>query len=247
MSDHAHTHDHAHHGHDGDDLVEANKKFFSDLDYKEVKMTSDPTFDLQNLINRSVEATLERYPFNVESTTIMDFACNIGYFSRKLEPHAKLLVGVDITQKPVDLFNQYVSEKGISPEKMKAICADLKGVDGELDGFKFDVVTCSASYHHFKSIDEITKILAFFLKPGGALLIIDNMPRKDAKPTDPSIFPEEFGHVVAHINGFTEEVMKKTMEGAGLVSFTFDRIMDFHSHGRDTSLFIAQARKPLSV
>lgn len=73
------------------------------------------------------------------------------------------------------------------------------------------------------------------------------MPRKDAKPTDPSIFPEEFGHVVAHINGFTEEVMKKTMEGAGLVSFTFDRIMDFHSHGRDTSLFIAQARKPLSV
>lgn len=54
MSDHAHTHDHAHHGHDGDDLVEANKKFFSDLDYKEVKMTSDPTFDLQNLINRSV-------------------------------------------------------------------------------------------------------------------------------------------------------------------------------------------------
>ncbi|KAH9477724.1 putative methyltransferase C1347.09 [Psilocybe cubensis] len=247
MSDNgSHSHHH-HHAHGVDVLAEANKKFFNDMDYKEVKMPQDPEFDLQNFINKAVEAVLSRYAFNKESTTVMDFACNIGLFTRGLEPYTKLLIGVDISEKPVELFNKYVKENGISSDKMKAVCTELKGVEGELDGLKFDVITCSASYHHFTAVEEITKTLAFFLKPGGVLFVVDNTPRQDANSADPSIFPQEFGHVVAHTNGFTEKEMKDLMEGAGLDSFVFERIMDFQSHGRDATLFISQARKPLKV
>lgn len=33
-----------------------------------------------------------------------------------------------------------VSNQGIPPEEMSAVCAELKGQEGELDGLKFDVV-----------------------------------------------------------------------------------------------------------
>ena len=64
----------------------------------------------------------------------------LGLLSREIAPHAKQIVGIDISQGMVDQYNRRVANQGISPEEMKAICVDLKGVDGELDNQKFDVV-----------------------------------------------------------------------------------------------------------
>jgi hypothetical protein len=41
----------------------------------------------------------------------------------------------------VDRYNLSVSNQGILPEEMRAVCAELKGRDEELDGLKFDVIT----------------------------------------------------------------------------------------------------------
>ena len=41
----------------------------------------------------------------------------------------------------VDLYNETGEKEGFSG--MKAVCADLKGEDGELDGRKFDVIIVS--------------------------------------------------------------------------------------------------------
>lgn len=43
----------------------------------------------------------------------------------------------------VDQFNLRVANQGLTPEDMKAIRAELKGIEGELDGAKFDVVIVS--------------------------------------------------------------------------------------------------------
>lgn len=45
----------------------------------------------------------------------------------------------------VDHYNQKVSDQGILPEEMKAVCTELKGGEEELDGLKFDVITVSRS------------------------------------------------------------------------------------------------------
>ena len=63
--------------------------------------------------------------------------------SRELAPYAKSIVGVDISQSVVDHYNQTVSDQGILPEEMRAVCTELKGKDEELDGLKFDVITVS--------------------------------------------------------------------------------------------------------
>lgn len=64
----------------------------------------------------------------------------LGLLSREIAPNAKQIVGIDISQGMVDQYNRRVANQGISPDEMKAICVDLKGVDGELDNRKFDVV-----------------------------------------------------------------------------------------------------------
>ena len=68
-----------------------------------------------------------------------------GLFSRELAPYTKSIVGIDISPKSVEYYNQRANEQGISPDEMKAVCIELKGEEGELDGAKFDVVTVSLS------------------------------------------------------------------------------------------------------
>lgn len=43
----------------------------------------------------------------------------------------------------VDLYNETGQKEGF--EGMRAVCADLRGEDGELNGQKFDVVIVSAT------------------------------------------------------------------------------------------------------
>ncbi|KAI0753758.1 hypothetical protein C8Q74DRAFT_1306825 [Fomes fomentarius] len=59
---------------------------------------------------------------------------------------------------------------GESCETIGLVCTELKGEPGESDGIKFDVIVCCASYHHFPSIGDTTRVLASFLKPGARYL-----------------------------------------------------------------------------
>ena len=80
------------------------------------------------------------HPHNTHPTIIS------GLISRELAPYAKTIVGVDITPALVENYNHRVANQGISPDEMRAVCTDLKGVEGELDGLKFDVVVVSFIY-----------------------------------------------------------------------------------------------------
>ena len=58
----------------------------------------------------------------------------------------------------VDRYNHRVSNQGILPEEMRAVCAELKGTDGELDDLKFDVITvCLFSKITSKDFGELKK------------------------------------------------------------------------------------------
>ncbi|PBK63804.1 hypothetical protein ARMSODRAFT_1057274 [Armillaria solidipes] len=103
------------------------------------------------------------------------------------------------------------------------------------------------AYHHFESTDEITHILAYFLKPGGALLVTDRVG-SDAVPKIEDI-PEKYGAIVPHKLGFSEEDMRKMFEGAGLESFSLNVIPGVTMDGMfgltDQKLFLAKGSKPL--
>lgn len=57
----------------------------------------------------------------------------------KLNGKWKQFVGVDISPKSVELYNQQATTQ-FTPEEMHAICSELKGQPGELGGQKFDAI-----------------------------------------------------------------------------------------------------------
>lgn len=62
-----------------------------------------------------------------------------------LAADCKSILGVDISQSMVDLYNERVSNQGIEPSEMHAVVKDLKGNPDELEGRKFDVIVVSGN------------------------------------------------------------------------------------------------------
>ncbi|PIL33006.1 hypothetical protein GSI_04455 [Ganoderma sinense ZZ0214-1] len=165
-----------------------------------------------------------------------------GDFSLLL--YVKSIVGVDISQASVDHFNAQAANQSLEPDEMRAVCAELKGEPGELDGFKFDIVVCCASYHHFPSIVETTRVLASFLKPGGALLVVGIKAEEDGRV----IFPEVHHHLVPHTRGLSEETMHEAFRRAGLAGFEMRESFraKMRSTGEYVRWFVARGVLPLS-
>lgn len=240
---HTHTNnpDHHIHGHQGHEhnhnFSSANEAFFNDQ-----AETYDNKPQAQEFARRISKAVRETYPslWDEDQTTLLDYACGPGLTSRELCPYVKSVVGVDISQGMVDRYNLRVANQGIPPEEMKAVKVELKGDGTELDGAKFDIIICIAGYHHFASVDETTRILSSFLKPGGSLLIADVF--NDGSGKEPM---GDFGHVAPHTAGFTEEEMKKLVEGAGLEDFKFTiAIPDARMLDNKLQIFLAKAVRP---
>lgn len=64
----------------------------------------------------------------------------LGLVSGNLAPYVKSVLGVDISQGVVDLFNKRFVDKDVDQERFRAIRVELKGEDGELGNEKFDVI-----------------------------------------------------------------------------------------------------------
>ncbi|KAK0487757.1 S-adenosyl-L-methionine-dependent methyltransferase [Armillaria novae-zelandiae] len=231
MAEHHHHHSHCH------DIAEANKEHFNeDSDtYDEIPM-------LKEVTEREGKYILSHgLSFHPESTTVLNFACGTGLLETTLIPHCKSIQGVDISQGMVDQYNKRAETLGAA-FKMSAIAYELKGLPEELEGRKFDVVLCTMAYHHFESTNEITRILTYFLKPGGVLLVTDGV----SLDTVPNI-QENYEAIVPHKMGFTEDDMRKVFEGAGLESFSLNiipgAIIDMHGL-KDRKLFLAKGVKP---
>jgi len=167
----------------------------------------------------------------------LDYACGAGLVSRELAPHAKSIVGVDISQGMVDQYNLRVYNQGIPPEEMGAICTKLEGNQAELDGKKFDVVVCASAYHHIQSIEHVTRVLSYFLKPGGALLVVD------LEKTDVDVHTDSHREIVPHRGGIAKADIEYAFKSADLESFTYEHAFEAKLKGVPVNLFIAKGFK----
>lgn len=70
------------------------------------------------------------------------------------------------------------------------------------------------AYHHFSNPEEVTKILASFVKPAGSLVVVDLISNGKE-----SIISEEHRKTVPHAGGFDEDRMKAMFTAAGLGGF----------------------------
>ncbi|KAJ3995243.1 S-adenosyl-L-methionine-dependent methyltransferase [Lentinula boryana] len=246
-------HHHIHHATQGQahDYVQANRDFFNSSDSAE--LDEHPVFvEFANTVGKSLR---EVYPFDPSSTTALDFACGSGLSTRSYAPYVKSVLGVDISQKMLDRYIKQAHDNGLA-DKMSCVCTELKSEVSELDGVKFDVITCVMAYHHFSSAKEITSMLVRFLKPDGMLLVVDieaptptlssssSTSESHARPPTAIRGLENLDYV-AHQHGFRVEEMKEFFEGAGLVSFDMKHLTHVNFEGRfDVDAFLAKGVKP---
>ncbi|KAI6111160.1 S-adenosyl-L-methionine-dependent methyltransferase [Pisolithus sp. B1] len=126
-------------------VEEANKQFFNSAGIAE-HFSEHP--GAVECARRLAAAMLKVYPFAEEESVVMDFACGTGLISRELAPHAKSIVGVDISQNMVDMYNLSVHNQGISPDEMRAVCISaIKEDEEHLQGMTFDVIVVSRGRH----------------------------------------------------------------------------------------------------
>lgn len=92
----------------------------------------------------------------------------------------------------------------------------------------------------------MTRMLTFFLKPGGVLLVTDftRTETQKASASSSTLIDEKYSHVVPHTNGMTEEGIRQAFDGAGLTSFEFKMLSTLTLHGAEGMLFIAKGIKP---
>ncbi|KAF8496734.1 S-adenosyl-L-methionine-dependent methyltransferase [Russula emetica] len=189
-----------------------------------------------------------------DTTSVLDYACGSGQISRALAPYVAQLVGVDISPRMVEVYNTRASTQGLEPHEMRAVSslAELQQQQ------RFDLAVCSMAYHHFPSVEQVTRDIVEYLKPSGILAVADIAARvhaaadgdgdgdkvNESESEAPSIIPAEYEHLVSHTRGFTEEYMRTLFEGAGLVNFTFDQFTSAKWHGRDIDFFLATGTKP---
>ena len=98
------------------------------------------------------------------------------------------------------------------------------------------------AYHHFAAPADMTRILAYFLKPGGSLLVTDIL--ETAEGFLPDDAADEVKLAVAHGHGFAEADMRAMFEGAGLVQFEIAPAFSAKVAGKESRLFLARGVKP---
>ncbi|PFH52490.1 hypothetical protein AMATHDRAFT_46336 [Amanita thiersii Skay4041] len=194
---------------------------------------------------KSALAMRKMYAFNEDTTQVLDYACGTGLISRELAPFAKSITGVDISQGMVDEYNRRVHNQGIPPQEMHAVCTRLQARPGELDGAQFDVAVCASAYHHMESIEETTSILAYFLKPGGTLLVVD-LETSDQGPicNADGTHHQHQHHLVPHHDGFEKADIEHAFLHAGLTSFTYEIAFTARRDAHPVTLFVAKGTKP---
>jgi len=87
----------------------------------------------------------------------------------------------------------------------------------------------------------VTRTLAFFLKPGGSLLVSDIMKPSDGVSTFKMILPS----IVAHLEGFEEADIRKAFDAAGLHLAAFDKVTSAKRDGQNVDFFLAKGVKSL--
>ncbi|EKM83149.1 hypothetical protein AGABI1DRAFT_111641 [Agaricus bisporus var. burnettii JB137-S8] len=185
MSLHSHSHHlHQHHSHGHVTAAQANKDFFDDPEHAQENFPH-----VEDLAARVAKGIIKNYDkLEKEKTVAMDFACGNGFVSKGLMPFVKSILGVDISPVVVEKYNANFKDEDAS-----AVCMELKGEKDELENARFDLIFCTASYHHLASYEEMTRILTSFLKPG-----------------------------VPHKHGLSKDDIQRAYDGAGLTMKSFN-------------------------
>ncbi|MBP8961241.1 class I SAM-dependent methyltransferase [Patescibacteria group bacterium] len=101
---------------------------------------------------------------NVKNYNVLDLACGQGYFSKILHSKGAHVVGVDISEKLIEIAEKKFGQVGI-----KFLVRDAANMEGVASN-QFDFVVCNMSFHDIEHVSETIDEISRVLQIGGKLV-----------------------------------------------------------------------------
>ena len=117
-------------------------------------------------LNRVVELAAPQLHWRV-----LDIATGAGHMAFSLAPYVQQVVATDITMQMLERTAVGAQERGLRNVIVET--ADAENLP--FPAARFDLVTCRIAAHHFPDVDRFVAEAARVLKPGGLLVVVDNV------------------------------------------------------------------------
>ena len=150
----------------------------------ELSAKNQNVFDNEDFFNQYIELrngeinlnalleqpAMEKLLPNLEGKTVLDLGCGYGHNCLDfVNKGAKKVVGVDISQKMLD-----IAKKEASHEKIRYYNMSMTDIDKLNE--KFDIIYSSLAFHYIEDFYEFCKLMYSVLNEGGVLLFSQEHP-----------------------------------------------------------------------
>ncbi|KGP84336.1 MULTISPECIES: class I SAM-dependent methyltransferase [unclassified Paenibacillus] len=107
---------------------------------------------------------------------VLDIATGGGHVANALAPLVEQVTALDLTEEMLQVAERFI--RGNGHQNVDFVAGDAEHIPFEDD--LFDLVTCRIAAHHFPDVSSFVSEALRVLKPGGKLLLIDNVaPERD--------------------------------------------------------------------
>ena len=109
--------------------------------------------------------------------SVLDVATGGGHTALKFAPHVAHMVASDFTPDMLTAARRHITNQGA--DNMVFCCSDAENL--AFAGNTFDLVTCRLASHHFPDVFRFVRECERVLKPGGMLLVQDQIAPDDER------------------------------------------------------------------
>ncbi|OPG98354.1 SAM-dependent methyltransferase [Chryseobacterium mucoviscidosis] len=102
---------------------------------------------------------------------VLDIATGGGHVANALAPLVEQVIALDLTEEMLQVAERFI--RGNGHQNVDFVVGDAEHIPLEDD--LFDLVTCRIAAHHFPDVSSFVSEALRVLKPGGKLLLIDNV------------------------------------------------------------------------
>jgi predicted TPR repeat methyltransferase len=163
---------------------------------------------------------------------VLDAGCGTGLCGRHLRPHARELVGVDLSAEMLARAQQ----RGVYDRLEKSeLTAFLQGSTESLD-----LVVSADTLVYFGALDAVLAAVARALRPGGHLVL--TLERADAEAA-PAGYRLNCTGRYSHAQPYVESALRR----AGLEALGVDRVAPRKEGGEDVDGLLVVARRPAAT
>jgi|GEM_PF-81725 len=162
--------------------------------------------------------------------SVLDVATGGGHTALKFAPHVAHVVASDLTLEMLAAAEAHLTGKGVANVEFKPAAAESLPFDNAV----FDLVTCRIAPHHFDDAARFVQEAARVTKPGGLVLVQDQLLPDDDLAAR---YVEAFEKLrdPSHNHAFTETEWRGMFEAAGLTVERVEHVVKSHQFAEWTT------------